>query len=177
NQPVACDAISTCEIVTYDSKIVFGYVRELRTARTFPQRPHLRRTRLQPVVDANVVASVQFNAGLLKSNPGGVRNAPSRDQNVAAFDVLLAETRAHGKRDLVSRSPAYLQQLGFDKNFNTFIAENAQHLPRHVDVLASHDLGTGLDDGDMAAEAPIRLCQFQTGIASADHDQMLRQIV
>ena len=129
NQPIARAAISTCEIVTYDSKIVFGYVRELWAASAFPERPHVWRTRLQPVIDANVTAPVQFDAGLLKSNSGGIRNAPNRDQDVAAINVLLTGWGAHRKRNLVSRSATYLEQLGLHKNLNTFVAENAPYLP------------------------------------------------
>jgi hypothetical protein len=128
NQPIAGAAISSCEIVTYDSKIVFGYVRELWTAGAFPDGPYIWRTCLQSAIDANVTAPVQFNAGLLESNSGGIRNAPNRDQDVAAVNVLLTRGGAHGKRNLVSRSPTYLEQLALDKNLNTFAAENAPHL-------------------------------------------------
>jgi hypothetical protein len=168
---------SACEIVAYDSKIVFGYVRELWAAGAFAQRPHIWRTHLQSAIDANVTASVQFNAGLPKSNSSGVRNAPDRDQDVAAIDALLTGRGAHSKRYLASRPPKYLKELGLDKNFNGLVAENAPHLPSHVDILASHELRTGLDDGDIAAEATIGLCEFQTSIASTDHDQVLWQII
>ena len=142
NKPVASAAIFACEIVAYDSEIIFGYVRELGAAGAFSQRPHIWRARLQSAIDANVTASVQFNAGLLKSNSSGVGNAPSRDQDIAAVDALLTGRGAHSKRDLVSRSPKYLKKLGLDKNLNGFVAENAPHLPRHIDVLARHELRT-----------------------------------
>jgi hypothetical protein len=129
NQPIAGAAISSCEIVTYDSKIIFGYVRELWTSGAFPDGPHIWRTCLQSAIDANVTAPVQFNAGFLKSNSGGVRNAPNRNQDVAAINVLLPSRGAHGKRNLVSRSPTYLEQLGLDKNLDTLFAENTPHLP------------------------------------------------
>src|SRR5260370_27718811 len=98
NQPIAGGAISTCEIVTYDSKIVFGYVRELWTAGAFPDGPYIWRTCLQSAIDANVTAPVQFNVGLLQSNSGGIWNAPNRDQDVAAVNVLLTPGGAHGNR-------------------------------------------------------------------------------
>ena len=93
NQAVARAAIFACEIITYDSKIVFGYVRELWAAGAFAQRPHIWRTHLQSAIDANVTASVQFNAGLLKSNSSGVRNAPDRDQDVVAIELLTGRVR------------------------------------------------------------------------------------
>src|SRR6516165_4093662 len=175
NQPIAGAAISTCEVVTYDSKIVFRYVRELWTASAFPDGPHIWRACLQSAIDANVTAPVQFDAGLLQSNSGGIRNAASRDQDVASFNVLLTRGGTRAKRDIVSRSPANLEHLGPDKNLNTFASENAPHFLRDVDILASQELRTGFDDGHIAAEATISLRQFETGIAPTDHDQVLRQ--
>jgi len=104
-------------------------VRELWAASAFPHRRYGWRTRLQSAIDTNVAAPVQFNAGFLKSNSGRVRNAPNRDQDVATIDVLLPGRGAHSKRNLVSRSPAYLEQLGLDENLNTLLAENTPHLP------------------------------------------------
>src|SRR6516162_10864428 len=43
NQPIAGATISSCQIVTYDSKIVFGYMRELWTASAFPDGPYVWR--------------------------------------------------------------------------------------------------------------------------------------
>ena len=94
------------KIVPDDPKVVDGYVRELWAAGTFADGPDLGRARLQPLIDANVATTVQLNAGLLKPDPGGVRNAPRRDQDVAALDLLLAGGRAHDKADFLSGSAA-----------------------------------------------------------------------
>src|SRR5262249_20678257 len=137
---IAGAAMSSRQIVTHDAKIVFGYVGELWTAGAFAERPHVRRARLQPVIDADEAATVQVNAGLLESDPGGIRNTPSRDQNVAAVDCLFAGGRAHGKAHLLPASPAHLQKFSLQKNLNPFVAENPPHLLRNVDVLPAHEL-------------------------------------
>jgi hypothetical protein len=72
------------QIVPNDAKVVFGYVGEQRAAGAFAKGPDARRARLQPLVDANVTATVQLDADLAEANPGGVRNAPRRDEDVAA---------------------------------------------------------------------------------------------
>jgi hypothetical protein len=90
NQPIPRGAVSSYEIVAYDSKIIFGYVSELRAACAFPYRPHLWRTRFQPTVDANETPSVQLHTGLIKTNSGRIGNAPYRNQDIAAIDVLLS---------------------------------------------------------------------------------------
>jgi hypothetical protein len=40
NQPIARAAISSCQIVTNDTKIIFGYMRELWAAGAFPKGPY-----------------------------------------------------------------------------------------------------------------------------------------
>ena len=78
-------------------KSSIGYVRELRAAGAFADRPDVGRARLQPLVDADVAARVQLDAGLVEADAGGVGNAPGRDQDVAALDLLLAGRRADGR--------------------------------------------------------------------------------
>jgi hypothetical protein len=91
NQPITGAAVSSRQIVTYDSKIVFRNVRELWAAGAFPHRPYFWRSGLEPIVNADVTTTVQLNAGLFKSNSGGIRSAPSRDQHVAAVYELVTE--------------------------------------------------------------------------------------
>src|SRR6266513_1396870 len=100
-------------------------MRELWAAGAFPDGPDLGRTRLQPLINANVAATVQLNARRFKTDPGGVRNAPSRDQDVAAFDVLLPGPRAHDKADFLSGSSPHMERLGRHQNLNTFVTENS----------------------------------------------------
>ena len=89
HQTIARASISAREIVAYDSKIVLGDVGELWTAGAFTHGPNAWRTCLQSGIHPNVTAAVQFYAGLLKSNSRGIRNAPNRDQDIAAIDMLL----------------------------------------------------------------------------------------
>jgi hypothetical protein len=137
NQPAARAAICSRQIVAYDSKVVFGYVSELWAARAFPYRPYIWRTRFQPIVDANETARVQLDAGLIQANTGRIGNTPCGYQDIAAIDLLLSREGARNDRNFISGSPAYPKQFGFDKNSNTFAAENAPYLLRDIDILAS----------------------------------------
>ena len=112
NQPVARAAFAAGEIVPDDAKVVVGYVRELRAAGTFAHGPDIGRGRLQPLVDANVTTAVQLDPGLLEPDPGGVRNAPRRDQDVAARNRLLPGGDAHDKADLLSGSAVHIEGFG-----------------------------------------------------------------
>jgi len=89
NQPISGAATSSCRIVADNSKIIFGYVGELRAAGAFTKRPYVRRSCLQSAIDANVAAPVEFDASLLQSDTGGVRNAPSCD---APLDAVTRGT-------------------------------------------------------------------------------------
>src|SRR5580698_6317618 len=157
NKAIARAAIPAGEIVTYDPEIVFGYMRELRASGAFPDRPYVCRTRLQPLVDTNEPARIQFDAGLFKYNSGGICYAPGREQDVAAVNLSFTPGGAQRKRNLVSRSPVDLAQLGPNQNLNTFLAENTQYLIRDVRILASQQTGTGIDDGHFAAKASKHL--------------------
>src|SRR5262249_256141 len=130
-----------------------------------------------PAIDANIAAPVQLNAGLLKSNPSGVRNTPHRDQDVAAIDILFSGDGAHHNRNLVSGSPTNAKQFGLDKNLNTLVAQKTPYFLRDMDILPSQELRTGFDDSHTAAKATISLRQLQTGIAPTDHDQVSWQII
>src|SRR5262249_21536969 len=54
----------------------------------------------------------QSTTGFFKSNPGGVRNAPRRDQHVTTFDFSFTGPRTHEKTDILSRLAVYMQCLG-----------------------------------------------------------------
>ena len=106
HQAVARTAIPPGQIVLDDPKVVDGYVREQRAAGTLSDRPHIGRGRLQPLIDANVTAIIQFDPGLVEADPGSVRNPPCRDQDVAACDLLFAGGRTRYNIDLFARAAA-----------------------------------------------------------------------
>ena len=166
DQPIARASPPSGQIVANDAKVVFGYVGEQRAAGAFAQRPDVRRACLQPLVDANVTATVQLDADLAEADPGGVRNAPRCDEDVAPLDVLLAGVRADVKADPLSGLAVHMEELGRDKNLDAFVSENPPHLMQDVEILPSHELRPGLDDGHVAAEATVSLRQFEAGIAA-----------
>src|ERR1700756_667923 len=104
--------------------------------------------------------TIQLNAGLLKPDPGGVRNAPGRDQDVAALDLLLTGGCAHVKADFLSGSALQIEGLSRHQNLNTFVTENPLHFSRDVGILAAHQLRPRLDDRHAATEATVSLSQF-----------------
>src|SRR5262245_61361045 len=174
NQPIARAAVFAREIVLNDPEIVGGYVGELWAPGAFPDGPHLGGARLQPLVNANVAATVQLNTGLLKPDPSGVGNAPRRDQNVAALDVLLTGGRAHDQADFLSGSAVHLEGVSRHQDLNTFITENPLDLICDVGILPVHELRPTLYDRHPATEATVGLGKFETDTTTPEHDQMFR---
>ena len=140
NQPIARAAVATGQIVPDDPKVVDRDVRKLRAAGAFPDRPDIGRRRLQPVIDANVAVSVQLDAGLLEPDPGGIGNAPRRDQDVAALDLLLTGGRAHGEADFFAGSALHIEGLRLEEKLNAFVTQNSLHFIDDVGILAAHQL-------------------------------------
>ena len=151
HQATAGAALAAGEIVPDDPKIVVGDVRELRAAGAFPHGPDVGRARLQPPVDADVAARIQFDAGVGEADPGGVRRAARRHQDVAARDVSLAGGGVHDDVDVLAGPAVHTQRLGRRDNLDAVIAKNPLHLIGDVGVLAAaHEPRSMLDDRDAA---------------------------
>ena len=87
-------------------------MREVRATGAFTHSPDTRRSRLQSLIDANVSTIIQLDADLLEPDPGGVRNAPCCDQDIAALDLSLNGGCAHNNADFLSGSALHVEGLG-----------------------------------------------------------------
>src|SRR2546430_15041892 len=177
DEPIARAARSTGEIVPDDLKVVDGYVREVGAPGTFADGPDVRRTGLQPIVHANITTAVQLDTGLLEADPCGIRRATHRDEEVAALDPLLSGGRPHEDRHILAGSAVHTQSLSFHETLDPFGAENPMYLLRNVGILLAQKLRRMLDDRHAAAEATVRLGEFETDIATAEDDKMWRYVV
>src|SRR5262249_21783845 len=134
-------------------------------------------TRLQALVDLDIAATVQLDAGFLEPDPGGIRRASRSDQDVAALDPLLTGGRADDKPDLLSGSAVDADGLGRHEELNTLLTQYPLQLSRDIGVLPAHELRSRLDDRHAAPKAAVSLGEFETDIATAEHDQVCRQVV
>ena len=60
---------------------------------------------------------------------------------------------------------------------DALVAQDVAHALRYFVVFARDDPRALLDDGDLRAEAPVHLAEFEPDVAAADDDQMLGQEV
>ena len=65
-----------------------------------------------------------------------------------------------------------MEGLGRHEHLDAFDTENPLHLIRDVGILPAHKLRPMLDDRHTAPEATVGLGQFETDIATPEHDQM-----
>src|SRR5262249_45579067 len=68
-----------------------------------------------------------------------------------------------------------VEHVGPDKDVDPFGTEDAADFFGNVRVLAGEELWPVLDHGDAAAEAPVRLGEFEADVAAAEDDEVLGQ--
>src|SRR5262245_13854848 len=177
NQPIPRAALRPGQIVPDDPKVVARYVRELGTPSAFPDRPDPGGTRLEPLVEHECSPDHPAGRRPPRARSRRCSECARCDQDVAALDVSLAGGRAHDQADFVPGSAVHMEDLGLYEKEDAFVTENPLHLLRDVGILTTHELRPTLDDRDAAPEATVRLAQFETDVATAEHDQMRRHVV
>src|SRR5262249_17236219 len=65
--------------------------------------------------------------------------------------------------------------LALHPDIDALLSEEAGNRLSDIQILARDELRAELDHRDLAAEAPIHLCKFESDIAPAEHDQVRRQ--
>jgi hypothetical protein len=123
NEPVARRPAPASQVIADNPKVVLGHVGELGAAGTLPNRPDLRRTRLEAVVNLYIAPFIEPYARDVQSNPRGIGSASRRGQDVAAFDEPLALRRPHAEADALSGPPFDLERLGRKENLDPFVGE------------------------------------------------------
>src|SRR5262245_35098956 len=88
----------------------------------------------------------------------------------------LARDRTHSQID---RSVAILDAhwRSIEEEFDVVIPKDLSYLLGHIAILMLQQLRPALDDRHVAAETPEHLGEFEADITSAEHEQMLGQIV
>src|SRR5262249_27279265 len=111
------------------------------------------------------------------SDAGCVGGPSRRHQHVAAGDGPLAAGRPQLQADGFAGAAFDPQHVGPDLDVDLFGVENAPDFLRDVRVLPAQELRPALDDGDAAAEATVRLGEFEAHVAATEDDEVLGQAV
>src|SRR5262249_30054546 len=94
DESIARAALAPGQIVRWYPDVAARHVSDWRAPATFANGPAAGWARLQPLVDTNDPTRVQLDPRLVEADIGCVRDAPSRNQDVAALDSLLSRARA-----------------------------------------------------------------------------------
>jgi hypothetical protein len=70
-----------------------------------------------------------------------------------------------------------MENLDPEMHHDAFVAQHLQDSGRDVGIFPAGELWSRLQDAYAAAEAAIGLCQLQTDIAAAKHDQVVGQSI
>src|SRR5262249_44850702 len=110
-------------------------------------------------------------------DPGRVGCTPYRDEDVTAFDALLAGCRAREDRDVLSRPTVHTERLGSEETFDAFGTEDPLHFTGDVGIFAAEKPRTIVDNRHATSKARGRLAKFEADITSAEYDEGRRPVV
>ena len=85
--------------------------------------------------------------------------------------------RAHAEADALARPPLHPEDLGRKQHLDPFVPKICRIASATSGILATGELRPVLDDRHAAAEAAVRLRQFEADIAAAEHDEVRGQAV
>jgi hypothetical protein len=105
----------------HNSEIINADVCELRAARNFANRPNAGRGRLQAIVDLDVSAVGQLNAGQLQAESLCIRITACRHQYMTAVQYLLSSVLLDDDAHGVSRLSGYPLNPGIQKNVDALV--------------------------------------------------------
>src|SRR5262245_50511934 len=160
------------QVVGDDLVVVPRRVGEGALAVAVAERPDVRIAGAQRLVDLDVAALVERDAGGVEAEVVGVWDTSHREQHMRARDPGRAFGALQAHRDAVA-ALFWRHVLGLRAHLDAFGLENLLHRLRHVLVLARDEPRGHLDHGDARAEAAEHLAELQPDVAAADDDEVL----
>src|SRR5262245_35576859 len=151
-------------------------MRKLRASGAFAERPHVGGACLEPLVGTNIASLIQGDPCLFEPDSARIRHTPRCDDNTAGLDAALTGSSAQREAQSRSRPATHLGNLGIEEKFDSLAAQDSLDFLGNVPIFAAHELRPTLQNRHAAAEAAVGLCQLETDIAAAEHDQMRWQI-
>jgi hypothetical protein len=133
----------------HDAEIVVGDVGELRTARAIAHRPDVRCCRLQPLVDLDIAALVEFDANLIYSDSLSIRRTAGSDEKIGSFYNPSAAAVLCKDTDLLAGMSLDPNEMGFEQHLDSLIVEQVQKSGTHVKILATRELRSAFDRGHL----------------------------
>lgn len=143
--------------------------------------PAVSETRLQPLVDLDVSAVGELNAGHLQAESFGVRSAAGGDQYMATLqdfrNSILHAILHDDDTYRVAGLAGHLLDACIQQNVDAFIGEQRAKSLAYVRVFFGHQPPVAIDHRHLAAEAAHRLGQLHSDVASTNDQQVLGNFI
>src|SRR6185437_10244776 len=148
-----------------DLKIVVSGVRERAAPVAIAERPDAGNVGLKAVIDLDVTARIELNAGTVEPEIAGIGLSADGEQHIGGHDFRLPlrtlDPDAHAGISL-GKADAF----GRRANVNAFPFEDIAHGVGYIRVFAADQPRPHLDDGHLGAKAPVHLREFEADIAA-----------
>ena len=172
------DAGQAGDILGDGNAFVLGLVRQHRTGDDVADRPDARNLGAELMIGLDLTARVQLQANLVEAEALGVGTTTDRHQDDVRFDLLGFATGGRFDRQGHARLADFgAGHLGAELIFEALLLEDLVGFLADFAVHAGQDLVEIFDHGHLGAQALPHRTQFQTDDATADDDQMARNLV
>src|SRR5450755_623007 len=165
------------QVGAQNAEVVVGDVGERGWPLDIVERVDARDIGLQAVVGQNVAAFVYLDSGCGKVELFGIGRASRSDQEMRTGNDALFITALDRQCDMTIVCLAHALGGGLEENLDTILTQNLSNGLGYVLIFTSEQLGAALDDSDLAAEAAKHLPEFQTDVATAQDQQVLRHAI
>jgi len=160
----------------HDLEVVVGGVGEGALAVAVAQGPDAISAGAQLLVDDDVAARVDGDAGRFQPKIVGIRPAPHGEQHVGSDHLPIAGAAIDVDTDICARR-LEADAFGGQPRLDSLRLEDLLDGGRHLRVLVLDQAVGHLDDRDLRPEASIDLSEFEAHVAAADDHEMARQLV
>src|SRR5438270_870495 len=139
------------------------------TAVALAERPDARHVGRQEIINLDVTARIDRDAGLIEAEIVGIRATPDGEQHIGADDLRIAldAVDPDGNAFCMRRQP---DTFGAGAHGDAFALKDLADRLRDVLILAADETRCHFDDRHPGAEPPVYLREFEADIAAADDD-------
>ena len=149
---------------------------ECGSALHIAQCPDARNIGLEAAVHLDIPTRVAFHPGFLQTQVFRIRDAAGSDKEMGTYKGRSA-LRALNRQDDLSVRFLNARRPGVQREMNALRFEDLSQFAGNFRVLAWQNLVAVMDDCHAAAEAPEHLPELEADVPSANHQQVIGDVV
>ena len=149
--------ITSCKVVAHDAEVVNADMGELRGSRHLADGPDAWRGRLEPFVDLDVAAIIQFDPGQLEPYILRVWTSPRRNKQMSTTRVFSLPSCSTTTVTAVPDLPEMRFTLAFRTVSMPSSLNKLRKTAGHIIIFQVQQAVISINDGNLAAEPAHRL--------------------